>query len=322
MSRLITALAFLLLLTSQAFGQEMEDLDFETARPYMVTIGDSITSGLFANYNLDNPPSKFEVAYLAYLAASGNLKHKEDRVHNGFKRFDLNWSTGTKADDVVFSHYERLKQFIPDLETFDLAHSGDETWDLVPQSIALIEEIQKRNLEPVYVTVLMGANDLCAVHTKDVTTKSDFRKNVEDGLSIILENTEETKVLVSSIPNIFALQPNANEKIWGISQTEFKVVSCQDMWETFFPVCKTGTVNKNPRRWEQMQEQLRAYNKILEEKVEEMDQRYPGRIKFSPSVFETPIVREDLSFDCFHPSEHGHARLADMTWEEGFWPDL
>lgn len=288
--------------------------------PYMVTVGDSITAGLFANYSIDNPPSSETLSYLAFLALVGPSKSRTDRVHEAFKRTDMNWASGDNPYDFVDSHYERLREYIPDLGKIDFAHSGDTTNELESQFQKLFKEIKRRGVEPLYVIMLMGANDLCASEIKDVTTKKDFRKNVETALASLLVQTENTKVLVSSVPNIFALQTHKNEYVYGYILDPQAVVKCKDIWENLIPVCKTATMSSNRNRFKLMQKQLKGYNEILEETVYNLSIQFPERVRFSQAAYNQEILREDLSFDCFHPSEYGQSHLAEEIWRDGFWP--
>lgn len=292
----------------------------ESPAPYMVTMGDSITAGLFANYSIDNPPEPETLTYLAYLAAIGPKKGGVNRVHNAFKRYDMSWASGDNPNDIVVSHYERLKEYIPDLEKVELAHSGDTTVDLKKQVEDLFRETEKRGIEPIYVVYLIGANDLCAANTKGVTSTEDFRKSVEESLSGILGKTENTKIFVSSIPNIFSLQTHGNEMVYGYVLNPYTEVTCRQIWEHLIPVCKTATKNSDDAQFDLMKMQLERYNEILDETVSNLGEEYKERIIFSPAAYNTEILRYDLSFDCFHPSEFGQAHLAEETWRDGFWP--
>ncbi|OGQ36139.1 MAG: hypothetical protein A3F16_01780 [Deltaproteobacteria bacterium RIFCSPHIGHO2_12_FULL_43_9] len=292
----------------------------DTPAPYMVTMGDSITAGLFANYSIDNPPDPETLTYLAYLAAVGPPKESTNRVHKAFKRYDLSWASGDNPNDFVVSHYERLREYIPDLAKLDLAHSGDTTLNLKKQVESLFGEIKERGAEPVYIVYLIGANDLCASDTKEVTTKKDFRKNVEESLYGILSHTENTKIFVSSIPNIFSLQMHEGEEVFGNVVNPYAGVTCRKIWKNLIPVCKTATDNGNKKRFDLMKMQLERYNEILEETVINLDKEYRDRILFSHAAYNTEILRNDLSFDCFHPSESGQAHFANETWRDGFWP--
>jgi len=320
---LIGILLYSLAFASIGYGENNNWDDFwgrEPSNPYMVTIGDSITSGLFAEYSLDNPPSAFELGQLSYLAENGPLEERAHRIHMEFKRYDLNWSSGDNPRKGFDSHFDRLSRFVPNLEQVDAAHSGDTTHDFMDQFLFVYEEMSRRNREPHYVTTLLGANDICADDVDGMTNLSDFRSNMKSGLSLILWNTSETKVLVSSIPNVFDLQRFKNERVFGAPGQPDRLLSCVQVWESIIRVCNTGTDPSDPERWNYVKQILNQYNKILGEIVNEMSEIYPERIKFASSVFGGKPTREDVSFDCFHPTASGHKRIADATWEEGFWP--
>jgi len=291
----------------------------------MVTIGDSITAGLYAQTDLgENAPSPAWLAYLSAVAAAAGetFEEKAAAVHNEFKRFDLSWASGDQPNDVVYSHFERLLQLFPDLEKVDFAHAGDKSRHLFPQTTKLIEEMWDRGYEPVYITFFMGGNDLCAPTVEEVTSLEEYRNNVRQSLSLIMNSTFETKVLVSSIPNVHGLLEHSDVQINGFPGNPDAATTCEDMWNDLVPVCLTGTGHQPREVEEAMREQLRQYNVILEEVVDDLSVYNLGRIKFSPVSYKSDILREDLAFDCFHLSEFGHARFSEATWEEGFWPDL
>src|SRR3990167_11179983 len=80
----------------------------DTPAPYMVTMGDSITAGLFANYSIDNPPDPETLTYLAYLAAVGPPKESTNRVHKAFKRYDLSWASGDRKSTRLNSSHSQI----------------------------------------------------------------------------------------------------------------------------------------------------------------------------------------------------------------------
>ncbi|MGX9898772.1 SGNH/GDSL hydrolase family protein [Arthrobacter sp. SA17] len=69
---------------------------------------------------------------------------------------ELSWSTGSNAAQGIQSHYRRLLEVQPGLSRNNNAVSGSTAADLPAQAAAAASQGAD------YVTILIGANDLCA----------------------------------------------------------------------------------------------------------------------------------------------------------------
>lgn len=113
----------------------------------------------------------------------------------------LSWSTGT--DKRVNSHLKRLAvQLKSDVQGVNLAITGAKVLDLRAQTNALI------NHKPDYVTIEIGANDLCA-WTSDYTANIlQFGIELRSNIAKIVESSPDVRILLASIPDIYGVVGN------------------------------------------------------------------------------------------------------------------
>ena len=81
------------------------------------------------------------------------------------------WSTGSTSYDGIASHYERIRQLNP-------AITGRGSNDAVTgakMAAAPTQATQAVNQGARYVTILLGANDLCTSSPSTMTSPEDFR---------------------------------------------------------------------------------------------------------------------------------------------------
>ena len=107
------------------------------------------------------------------------------------------WSTGTSS----YSHYRRIQGANPGIgsRTYNHAVSGADMADLYGQ----VQGVIGRRAE--YVTILMGANDVCASSEAAMTPVATFRAQFEQALASLNASLPSSRVFVSSIPDIHQL---------------------------------------------------------------------------------------------------------------------
>src|SRR5829696_9825686 len=76
------------------------------------------------------------------------------------------WSTGGGAFDGISSHYERIRALKPSIygRNYNDSKSGAKMRDAIGQAQAAVSQRAR------YVTILMGANDLCTSSTATMTS--------------------------------------------------------------------------------------------------------------------------------------------------------
>jgi lysophospholipase L1-like esterase len=207
------------------------------------------------------------------------------------------WSTGTSS----YSHYRRLQAVNPAItgRSFNHATTGADMADLNGQVQAVIG----RSAE--YVTVLMGANDVCASSEAGMTPVDTFRSQFAVALSSLTTALPNTRVFVSSIPDVHQLfqlyrwDLGANS-VWAIAGI------CQSMLANPW-----SNSSADVARRARVRQRNIDYNTVLGQVCATFT-----LCRFdSNAVFNTAFVRSDVTTrDYFHPSVNGQAKLAAITW--------
>jgi lysophospholipase L1-like esterase len=247
------------------------------------------------------------VSYPKSIAATGDSITRA--FNTGWLPFTDNaaasWSTGT--DDRVRSHYERLLDLNPAIagQKYNDARSGARMRDLQGQMVSAA------NQRVQYVTVLMGANDACTATEASMTSVADFRTQFSAAMATITAQQPQIRVLVVSIPDVY--------RLWQLFKDDWLA---RVAWATF-DICQslladpTSIEADDVARRNNVRARIIAFNGVLADVCDDY-----ARCKFDGNaVFNTAFSRSDVSHrDYFHPSITGEARLAEVTWQAGFWP--
>jgi lysophospholipase L1-like esterase len=211
------------------------------------------------------------------------------------------WSTGGNAFDGVSSHYERLRELNPQIagRQADDAVTGAKANDLSRQ---VENAVAKR---PDYVTILIGANDLCTSSTRTMTSVATFTSEVTAALAALHQQLPEARIFVGSIPNLYQL--------WSVLHT--------DGWARFVwsvaGICQSmlAPTNTEAQRQQVAQREL-AFNHVLAESCRQYSRcRWDGDAVYHHAFTPSQVSR----LDYFHPSLSGQSALADTTWAASWW---
>ena len=211
------------------------------------------------------------------------------------------WSTGTSSN----SHYRHIQAANPAVtgRSYNQAETGADMADLYGQ----VQGVIGRRAE--YVTILMGANDVCESSEAGMTDVGVFRAQFADALASLTASLPSSRVFVSSIPDIYQLfslyryDLGANS-VWAIAGI------CQSMLAYPFSNLP-GDVARRAR----VRQRNIDYNTQLAQVCAMYTQcRFDGN-----AVFNTAFVRSDVTTrDYFHPSVAGQTKLAAITWGATF----
>jgi lysophospholipase L1-like esterase len=211
------------------------------------------------------------------------------------------WSTGGNAFDGVSSHYERLRALNPQIagRQADDAVTGAKASDLSSQVEKAVAQ------RPDYVTILIGANDLCTSSTGTMTSEETFTSEVNAALATLQQQLPGARIFVSSIPNLYQL--------WSVLHT--------DGWARFVwsvaGICQSmlAPTNTEARRQQVVQREL-AFNQVLADSCA----RYALCRWDGNAVYHHAFSRSQVSsLDYFHPSLSGQEALARTTWAASWW---
>jgi lysophospholipase L1-like esterase len=214
------------------------------------------------------------------------------------------WSTGGGALDGIQSHYERIRALNPAISgrNYNDARAGARMRDAVAQAQTAVAQ-QAR-----YVTILMGANDVCTSSPSTMTSVDDFRAQFSAAMSILASGLPAgSHVFVSSIPNVY--------RLWQVLRTN---AAAQVVWAVA-GICQSML---SPFRTEQERQAVlareMAFNQVL---ADVCAVQYAAICRFDDlAVFNYPFAASQVSsLDYFHPNRAGQATLASITWQRSWW---
>jgi lysophospholipase L1-like esterase len=215
------------------------------------------------------------------------------------------WSTGGIWYDGIASHYERIKRRNSPItgHAYNNAVTGAKMAAAADQASAAGAQ------RVAYVTVLLGANDLCTSSPATMTSTDTFRAQFGQALATLKRQLPEARIFVSSLPDIYqlwkVLHPNRVARtVWATARI------CQSM---------LGATRTEAQRQQVVAREV-AFNRILAEGCHQYGDtcRWDGgatyNYKFSAS--QVSIL------DFFHPDLDGQAALARVTWAASWWPTI
>jgi lysophospholipase L1-like esterase len=228
----------------------------------------------------------------------------------------LSWATGLDDQNRVISHARRLRFLNPKLKIYNAAISGAAA-DLVDENEVLkLNKWAKKNFKkeyPDYVTLLVGPNDICGKMTEPMTSDSDFYNRVYNSIRKIVDGNPDSKVLISSIPNIGALR-DVTKDAPAFNNSEMN--TCLKVWKKI-AFCENVELAEEH---EEVYAKVETFNKILKDIAFEQNQRVAGdRVRVADSIYRYRFTADDLAVDCFHPNYMAQNMLADLTFEESWW---
>src|SRR6266545_496805 len=209
------------------------------------------------------------------------------------------WSTGYDSDDGVSSHYERIRAQNPAIRgrRHNNSVSGAKMDDAPGQAQATVGQGAQ------YVTILMGANDLC--DADGLTPTAAFRAHFQQTIDILRNGLPGSRVFVSSIPNLYQL--------WRLFRTD---PAAQLVWQAARicpPMLRITNSEADRQRVVQREQEL---NEVLGEVCAGWANcRFDGGRTYGFQFTRAMVSR----LDYFHPSLLGQGTLAVETWRVSWW---
>jgi hypothetical protein len=157
-----------------------------------------------------------------------------------------------------------------------------------------------------YVTILLGANDLCTSSPSTMTSTDSFRASFGQAMATLMAQDPDPYVFVASLPNLYQL--------WQVLHTNSLA---RWAWANFH-ICQSmlgATRTEADRQLVVSREQ--AFNQILADVCAQYSRcRWDGG-----AVYRYEFTASQVSaLDFFHPSLSGQAALARVTWNASWWP--
>jgi lysophospholipase L1-like esterase len=252
--------------------------------------------------------------FLAPIAAAGypnSMASTGDSITRAFNTCSFpfvdcpanSWSTGSSS--AVNSHYRRILAANPAIagRNFNDARTGARMTALSGQVAAVVSQGVD------YVTILMGANDVCTSSVTTMTPVATFEAQFQAALQSLTAGLPNARVFVASIPDVYHL--------WEILHTNFSAVLT---W-SIGGICQSLLANPwsnapaDVARRRQVRDRNIADNEALARVCAQFSQcRFDGN-----AAFNLQFVPSDVSTrDYFHPSVSGQARAAAVTWAATF----
>ena len=214
------------------------------------------------------------------------------------------FSTGDNSS--VNSHYLRIraKNSAINGRNYNLATSGAEMIDLNAQA----QNAVSRGVQ--YVTIELGANDVCASSEAGMTPVSTFRAQLDQGLATLKAGLPNAAVALISIPSVY--------RLWDIGKNSS---SARAAWDGY-NICQSMLANPQSTA----QADVDRRNRVRQRNIDYNTQlaqactAYGANCDFDDNaVFNYPFVLSQVSsWDYFHPNTSGQAVLAQQSYINGF----
>jgi lysophospholipase L1-like esterase len=213
------------------------------------------------------------------------------------------WSTGTSAS--VNSVYSRLLAVHPAVSgnNFNDAVSGAVMGDLTGQ----VQNAIPRN--PDMVFILLGANDICKQDEPSMTPVATFQSQFQAAMDALTAGLPDARIAVISIPDIYNL--------WSILHDD---ASARNAWQSF-GICQALLANPTSTAAADVQRRANVRQRNIDDNtvLHDVCAQY-AHCRFDNYLgFNTTFVPSDVSsFDYFHPSVAGQAKIAELAWTNGY----
>ena len=220
------------------------------------------------------------------------------RDHSG-----QSWSTGGAWYDGISSHYERIKR--RNRAITGRAHNDAVTG--AKMSAAAHQASAAAAQHAAYVTVLLGANDLCTASPSTMTSTHTFKTQFRQAMVTLKQELPQARIFVSSIPDIYQL--------WKVLHPN-RVARA--VWATA-GICPAmlGASRTEAQRQQVVAREV-AFNQILADSCHQYGAncRWDGHATYNYKFAASQVS----VLDFFHPDLDGQAALARVTWAASWWP--
>lgn len=243
------------------------------------------------------PTSRWDVSPASVAAVGDSVTRAFDACSLLADCPEASWATGT--DPAVNSLALRL---------LGAGRVAGNSWNLArtgARVAALPEQMARAAAErPELVTVMIGANDACRPTPAGMTPVADFRRSFEAALTRLRKDAPEAQVYVASVPDLHRLWDTGRanplvRRVWELGVCGSMLADPEDL----------GATAKERRT--AVRDRVVAYNEVLAE-VCAADElcRYDGGAVFG-FRFDASLLS---TWDWFHPSRDGQARLAELAY--------
>jgi lysophospholipase L1-like esterase len=111
------------------------------------------------------------------------------------------WSTGGSWYDGISSHYERIRR----RNSAIAGHAYNDAVTGAKMSAANSQASAAAAQHVAYVTILLGANDLCTSSPSTMTSTDNFKSQFSQAMATLKQQLPNARIFVGSIPDIYQL---------------------------------------------------------------------------------------------------------------------
>jgi lysophospholipase L1-like esterase len=254
------------------------------------------------------PVAAADVAHVGYPSSIASAGDSITRAFNtcSFPFVDCpqnSWSTGSSG--TVNSHYRRILAANPAISgrNYNDAKTGARMNALGGQVTTAVSQAAG------YVTILMGANDICTSSVSTMTPTATLAAQLQAALQTLSTGAPNARIYLVSIPNVYHL--------WEVLHTNLAAVLT---W-TLGGICQSLLANPTSNAPADVARRQQVYQRTVDDNAALANVcagfihcRFDGN-----AAFNLQFVPSDVSTrDYFHPSVSGQARAAAATWAATF----
>ena len=209
------------------------------------------------------------------------------------------WSTGSNT--AVNSLYNRILAQNPTIRNnnFNQAVSGARVRDLPSQVQAAVTR------HPDFVTILIGANDVCQSSESAMTSVQTFHDQFLAAMNSLAAGSPQSRIFVLSVPDIFNL--------WSVLKDNRQA---RTVWTTL-RICQAMLANPASQQPADVERRARVRQRNIDfnTQLQQVCAQFVQCRFDNNAVFTQVFTPADVSTrDFFHPSLSGQAALAAVTW--------
>ena len=245
-----------------------------------------------------------DVAHTGYPSSIASTGDSITRAFNtcSFPFVDCpqnSWSTGSSS--AVNSHYRRILAANAAISgrNYNDAQTGAKMAGLNGQVGAAVAQ------QVDYVTVLMGANDVCTSSVSTMTPAATLAAQLRTALQTLSAGLPNARIFVASVPNVY--------RLWAILHTDLLAVLTWDIGG----ICQSLLANPTSTAPADVARRQQVYDRTVADNVaianvcaQFVHCRFDGN-----AAFNAPFTTANVSTrDYFHPSVSGQAKAAAVTW--------
>lgn len=213
------------------------------------------------------------------------------------------WSTGD--DTYINSHRLRIRAVNPSFSAqFNNSATGARASAMAGQANASVSQGVQ------YVTMEIGANDVCTSSEGAMTSVPTFRSQIDTALNTLRNGLPAARVFIASVPDV--------KRLWFIGKDNS---SARFFW-SLGGICQsmlanpTSTAQADEDRRNRVRQRVIDFNTQLAQACA----AYGTNCMFdNNAVFNYQFVLSQVSgWDYFHPNRDGQRALAQVTYAAGF----